>query len=118
MYELSKKLKEIGLNENQCKTYLFTLKHQRVKLSTVKEELGITTTGAVNLLNDLIKKGFILKYKAGNKVIYVPSDIELLKNKLISKENNKVIKIKDTFNEIESSFKNPSLIKTSKISAD
>jgi len=78
-------LKEIGLSDGEIKTYLELIKHDETLVSELAERTGINRTMTYQILNNLLKRGFV-SYVIKNNVKYFrasnPSRIlEFLKEK-------------------------------------
>ncbi len=59
---LTKVLQKIGLNSNEAKVYLATLKLGTQDIKTISKDTGLSTSDAMLILSSLMERGFISRY--------------------------------------------------------
>ena len=74
MEEIKKILTDLGLESNEVKVYLASLKIGTSAASIVAKQAGIPRSTACYTLENLVKKGVVTMVLRGNTHIYTPED--------------------------------------------
>src|SRR3989344_3540993 len=90
------KLIEIGFSENQAKVYVMLFKKPGRGAGEISKELSLDRSFVYNLLESLIKKGFIYSSLVKNKKIFYPEN----PNKIIEDIKEKETKAEDIVSEL------------------
>ena len=104
MDNLMRALKVIGLNESQRKTYLYILKNKQINLKSVAELNYMSSAGATKLLNDMVEKGFVKKFKVGSKKVYMATDMNTLQQEIRNNKKEELNLIEQAFSDLRSGY--------------
>ncbi len=80
-------LKNIGLSEKEAKVYLAVLNLKKGLITPIAEEAHVNRTTAYDVLENLNKKGLVVKYIENGKIGYTTQGPQKIKNWLTEKEN-------------------------------
>lgn len=89
---LKDNLVQLGLTENEAKTYLFLTENIKAKASDVAKNIQVTHPAAKKILDSLIAKGIIRSQEYSKTTFYFPEDGEKI-IKLAEDELNKAIQL-------------------------
>ena len=117
MLELEQNLKLLGLNDNQCKAYIFILKNKKVNPGVLAKKLGISPSRASRMLKEMVQKKFLKTFFAGRERYYFINDIKKLKEDLFENQHQETEKLKNVLKELEEQFDEFS-IKVKKINSE
>ena len=97
----NKILKELGFSQNEIEVYIALLELDSTGVTNIAKKSGINRTSCYDILESLVKKGLVSKFKKEKKIYFTASDPKRLLNYLDreKEENNK--KIDQQKNQIE-----------------
>ena len=87
MNEIVNSLKNIGLSEKESKVYLASLKFGEANVGDIAEEAGLKRPTTYVVLDELRKKGLVLKIPGAKKVIYKAKTPDELYEQSVSNVN-------------------------------
>jgi len=90
------KLIEIGFSENQAKVYVMLFKKPGMSAGKISKELSLDRSFVYNILESLIKKGFVYSSLVKNKKVFYPEN----PNKIIEDIKEKETKAKEIVSEL------------------
>lgn len=103
-HDIPKVLNYLGLNDSQIQAYLFILRNKEATLKTIANSINLSSPGAIKMLNEMVNKGFIKKFKAKTKKVYLLSDLDIFENQIINKKKDEIDEIRHAFEEMKSSY--------------
>ncbi len=86
---IEQSLQHIGFSEKEARLYLMLLKRGIVQASTISRSIDMPKTSTRDMLDDLAKRGFILRHKKKN-AFYYSADVTRL-HSAISKEKASIL---------------------------
>ena len=96
-------LERIGLNKKEISIFLTILDRQKVSAQKISTHTGVKRTTVYSILNELIKKGFVIEDRGAVTRYFMIPDEDILLQAFSSEQNELILKkkkLKELTNEI------------------
>lgn len=97
------RLKKLGFNEYEAKSYLSLVKQGPVTAYQVSKESGVPRARIYDVLSNLVEKGIVLKEEINDSTRYSPLPVEIFLQKAQSEWQSTYTEISDSLRSLEAS---------------
>lgn len=105
MEDIVLRLKKLGFNEYEAKSYVSLVKQGPVSAYQVSKESGIPRARIYDVLNNLVEKGIVLREEINDTTRYSPLPVEIFLQKAQSEWQSTYSVISDALRDLETSEK-------------
>ncbi|MBS4214781.1 TrmB family transcriptional regulator [Neobacillus rhizophilus] len=103
MDDIVQRLKKLGFNEYEAKSYLSLVKQGPVTAYQVSKESGVPRARIYEVLSNLVEKGIVLKEEINDTTRYSPLPVEIFLQKAQSEWQLTYTEISDSLRSLETS---------------
>lgn len=103
MDDIVQKLKKLGFNEYEAKSYVSLVKQGPVTAYQVSKESGIPRARIYDVLSNLVEKGIVMKEEMNDTTRYSPLPVDIFLQKAQSEWQSTYTAISDTLRSLETS---------------
>lgn len=103
--DIVQRLKKLGFNEYEAKSYVSLVKQGPVSAYQVSKESGIPRARIYDVLNSLVEKGIVLREEINDTTRYSPLPVEIFLQKTQSEWQSTYSVISDSLRSLETSGK-------------
>ncbi|WP_423798320.1 TrmB family transcriptional regulator [Neobacillus sp. SAB-20_R2A] len=103
MVDIVQRLKKLGFNEYEAKSYLSLVKQGPVTAYQVSKESGVPRARIYDVLSTLVDKGIVLKEEINDTTRYSPLPVEIFLQKAQSEWQATYTEISDSLRNLETS---------------